>query len=283
MENNFAVFILTHGRPDNVKTYHTLKKHGYTGKVFFIIDNEDKTAERYYRNFGDAVIMFDKADIETRFDPCDNFNNRKTITHARNACFEIADKLQVKYFIQLDDDYVDFRYKKDGNLDNINKADIKNLDKIFELLVAYYKTIPALSIAIAQGGDFLGGKNGNAAKNPQLRKCMNSFICSTERRFNFRGTMNEDVNTYCTLGNQGNLFLTIPLIALQQSASQTNKGGITDTYLKYGTYVKSFYTVMQNPSSVKVSMMISNHQRIHHSVSWENTCACIIDEKYKKQ
>jgi len=31
MENkDFAVFILTHGRPDNVKTLSTLKKCGYT-------------------------------------------------------------------------------------------------------------------------------------------------------------------------------------------------------------------------------------------------------------
>lgn len=282
MIKDFAVFILTHGRPDKVKTYQTLLKHGYTGNIYLIIDNEDKTAEKYYKNFGSKVIMFNKSDIEKKFDVCDNFNNRKTITHARNACFEIAKNLNIKYFIELDDDYIDFRYKKDHNLININKKDIKNLDKIFELLLLYYKNINALSIAIAQGGDFLGGKNGNAAKNPQLRKCMNSFICCTDRKYNFRGTMNEDVNTYCLLGSQGNLFLTIPFIALQQSTSQNNEGGITDTYLKFGTYVKSFYTVMQNPSSVKISMMISNHKRIHHFVNWNNTVPCIIEEKYKK-
>jgi hypothetical protein len=38
MENNFAVFILTHGRPDNVKTFNTLKKCGYTGKIYFIVE-----------------------------------------------------------------------------------------------------------------------------------------------------------------------------------------------------------------------------------------------------
>ena len=43
--NNFAVFILTHGRPDNVITIKTLRQSGYTGKVYFIIDNEDKKSE----------------------------------------------------------------------------------------------------------------------------------------------------------------------------------------------------------------------------------------------
>ena len=279
---NFAVFILTNGRPNNVKTYNTLKKHGYTGKIFIIIDNEDTTAKEYIENFKEEVIIFNKEEIEKTFDTCDNFNNRKTITHARNACFKIAEDLKIKYFIQLDDDYIDFRYKINSNLENINKDDIKNLDKIFYSLLKYYKSTNFLSIAFAQGGDFLGGKDGNAAKNPILRKCMNSFICSTDRKFNFRGTMNEDVNTYTTLASKGSLFLTIPFIALQQTASQKNKGGITDTYLKYGTYVKSFYTVMQSPSSVKISMMSSNNKRIHHSINWNNTTPMILDEKYKK-
>lgn len=282
MLDDFAVFILSHGRPNNVKTFNTLKRHGYTGKIYVIIDNEDKTAGDYYKNFGDSVIIFDKDKIEKQIDTADNFGNRKVILHARCSCFQIAENLRIKYFIQLDDDYVDFRYKKDHKFENINKYDIKNLDKIFELLLKYYKNICASSIAIAQGGDFLGGKDGNAAKNPQFRKCMNSFVCSTDRKFNFRGSINEDVNTYTTLGQTGHLFLTIPNIALQQSASQKNKGGITDSYLNYGTYVKSFYSIIYCPSSVFISMMISRHPRIHHSIKWVNTVPMIIDEKYKK-
>lgn len=283
MLEDFAVFILTHGRPDNVKTFETLKRHGYAGSIYIIIDNEDKTADRYYEKYGDKVIMFDKEEIEKRIDVADNFGNRKVILHARCACFDIAEKIGVKYFIQLDDDYTDFRYKKDCQYESINKADIKRLDKIFNMLLEYYKSIPALSIAIAQGGDFLGGKDGNAAKNPQFRKCMNSFVCSIDRRFYFRGTMNEDVNTYTTLGHSGNLFLTIPNIALQQVASQENSGGITETYLNLGTYVKSFYTVMHCPSSVFISMMNSEHPRIHHLVKWGNTVPMIIDEKYQRK
>ena len=38
MRNDFAVFILTHGRADNVVTVPAIKKAGYTGKIYFIID-----------------------------------------------------------------------------------------------------------------------------------------------------------------------------------------------------------------------------------------------------
>ena len=282
MLKDFAVFILSHGRPDRITTYKLLKRSGYTGLIYIIIDNEDKKAERYYQNYGKQVIMFNKEEIEKEIDTADNFGNRQTILHARCACFDIAKQLGIKYFIQLDDDYIQFAYRRDNNFDYKWKL-IRNLDKIFDILLEYYKTIPALSIALAQGGDFLGGENSYYAKIGKVkRKCMNSFICSVDRRFNFHGTMNEDVNTYCLLGSQGNLFLTIPSLSLTQQSSQQNKSGIVETYLKYGTYVKSFYTVIHNPSSVFISILNSKYIRIHHSVKWDNTVPMIIEEKYKK-
>jgi len=40
------------GRANNMKTVKTLEKCGYTGKWYIICDNEDKTIEDYYNNFG---------------------------------------------------------------------------------------------------------------------------------------------------------------------------------------------------------------------------------------
>ena len=286
MENkDFAVFILTHGRPDNVKTLNTLKKCGYTGKIYFIVDNEDKTIEQYQKNYGiENVKIFDKKAMADEVDEGNNFDERRTITHARNACFKIANGIGVTYFIQLDDDYTAFEWRyesKDGKKLKVHK--ITNLDKILNLYLEFYKNTNFKSIAFAQGGDFIGGvENQNVKKRPLMRKCMNSFICSTERPFQFVGAMNEDVNTYCTLGNRGQLFGTIPMISLTQTATQSQKSGITDMYAKYGTYCKAFTTVIMHPSGVKVSMMNASNQRIHHSIKWINTTPMILNEKYKK-
>ena len=110
MENkDFAVFILTHGRPDNVKTLSTLKKCGYTGRVYFIVDNEDRAIGQYQKNYGhEYVKIFDKKVIAEKVDEGNNFDNRKVIIHARNACFEIAKDLGITYFVQFDDDYYYF-------------------------------------------------------------------------------------------------------------------------------------------------------------------------------
>ena len=286
MENkDFAVFILTHGRPDNVKTLSTLKKCGYTGNIYFIVDNEDKCIEQYQKNFGiENVKIFDKKAMADEVDEGNNFDERRTITHARNACFEIAKEIGITYFIQLDDDYTAFEWRyesKCGKKLKVHK--ITNLNKIFDLYLEFFKNTKFKSIALAQGGDFIGGvSNPNVQKRPLMRKCMNSFICSAERPFQFIGAMNEDVNTYTTLGSRGDLFGTIPMISLTQTATQGQKSGITDMYLKYGTYCKAFTTTMMHPSSVKVSMMSSNNPRIHHSIKWINTTPMIISCDYKK-
>lgn len=98
MRDDFAVFILTHGRADNIKTLKALKKGNYTGKWYIVIDNEDDTADEYYKRYGDRVIMFDKLAISKTFDTADTFSDRRTIVYARNACFDIAKQVGVSTF-----------------------------------------------------------------------------------------------------------------------------------------------------------------------------------------
>ncbi len=275
---SFAVFILTHGRPDNVLTYKTLKKCNYTGKIYFILDDEDLTIDRYIENFGiENIIVFDKKTMADNMDEANNFNNRKVIVHARNFTFKIAKKLGIKHFLQLDDDYYEINYKY---LDIKGSKMPKNIDKIFDLMITYLKSIPALSVAFAQMGDFIGGiDNGKGLYRFSKRKCMNSFFCSTDKYFQFLGSINEDVNTYTTLASRGNLFLTIPVIAINQKDSQLQKKGMSDIYKEQGTYIKSFTSVLFNPSGVKASIMNANHKRIHHSIKWKNTTPMIINQK----
>lgn len=282
MLEDFCVFIFSHGRPDNFFTLDTLKKHGYTGPFYIVVDNEDKTAYRYFEKFGDKVIVFDKSAVEKSFDVGDNFQDRRAIVYARNDSFRIAKELGYKYFIQLEDDYLNFNYRINSKGENIVPLYIKNLDLVFDALLRYYKSIPAKCFAIAQGGDFLGGKDGNATKHPALRKVMNSLFCSVDRPFQFVGRMNDDVNTYTESARRGNLFIAFPYVALQQVLTQKAKGGHSDIYKRFGTYVKSFISVMYAPSCVRVRAMNSKHPRLHHAVSWNNTAPCIIREEWRK-
>lgn len=287
MRNDFAILILTHGRPDNIKTLSSLKRAGYTGKYYIVIDNEDEKANEYYNLYGDKVIMFDKQAISDNpnYDKFDNNNNKKVIYFARNAAMEIAKDLGLKYYMQFDDDYTNFmyRYEKKDSLGRLESLQMKNMDDIINHLIEFLNNTKALTVCFSQGGDHLGGVNGGIWKTKLKRKAMNSFLVDVDRSFKFYGRINEDVNTYTMLGNRGELFFTIADIQLNQAQTQSNAGGMTDVYLDSGTYVKSFYSIICSPQAVKISMMGDTQMRIHHKVYWNYCVPKILNEKYKKQ
>lgn len=282
VRDNFAIFILTHGRADNVVTLKTLKSCGYTGKYYLIVDNEDSQQQKYLDNFGtDHVIIFDKLTKSRVTDTCDLQKKRNIVVFARNSCHEIAKQLGLTYFLELDDDYIEFRqrYEKDGTL---SSRFVLDFDSCVEATLDYLDESHATSIAWAQMGDFIGGLGCSMYRDRVTRKVMNSFFCRVDKPFEFYGRINEDVNAYVTLGSRGVLFLTVADIALNQIDTQQNKGGLTDSYLDNGTYIKSFYTVMMNPSSVKIASMGVTHIRFHHSVNWECAVPKIISSKFRQ-
>lgn len=280
---DFAAIILTHGRPDRLHTLRALTRQGYTGRVVILIDNEDKTRAEYEKRFGNKVHVFDKKAISATFDEGDNFEDRRAIIYARNAAFEEARKINAKWFIELDDDYQDFRYRSDANFQYCDKTNLSNLDAVFDLMVDYLERTKATSVAMAQNGDFIGGKNGTRSKQLKpWRKAMNTFVFRTDSEFRFFGRINEDVNAYSCGGRKGNLFFTIPNFGVCQKQTQANSGGMTELYLDSGTYVKSFYSVMYAPSCVKVVDMGPVYRRMHHRILWKNAVPCILDEELKK-
>lgn len=284
-KKDFVVFILTHGRVDNQYTYRSLCEQGYTGRCVFVLDNEDGQVEEYKRRYGaDNCYVFDKLAMSKRIDEVFR-GDRRVIVYARNACFDAARALGYKYFIELDDDYTSFVWRFDAECAYTPKTPkIKNLDVVFESMLRYYINTPLTSLAMAQGGDFIGGSSNQMLRSiGTKRKAMNSFICSVDRPFEFKGRINEDVNAYTQLTSVGKIFLTIVQCNLQQKITQSNGGGMTDVYRDSGTYVKSFSSVIVFPSGVKVTLLNSHHKRIHHNVYWEHTAPKILQEKWRKK
>ena len=196
--------------------------------------------------------------------------------------FKIAKDLGLTYFMELDDDYseIQYRWAEKGKL---MVKDVRSLDEIINSLITFLKQSNSVTVALSQNGDFVGGAQGDNCKKGLLRKAMNSFICRTDNPFDFRGTMNEDVVTYTTLGSRGKLFFSLVPVVIKQIQTQSLSGGMTEAYSESGTYIKSFYAVMSMPSAVKISMLNSSHKRIHHKISWNNCVPKIISEKYRKE
>jgi len=276
---NFACFILTHGRPDNQKTLSTLLKQGYTGKIYLIVDNEDITAEQYKAKY-DNVIVFDKEEAAKNTDRGDVIQKKNTVLFARNMCHEIAANLGLEYFLELDDDYSNVKYRYDNGVILANKTP-ESLDAIFDCYLDFLDVSNAKAVCFAQGGDLICGRD-NFHQIRIKRKAMNAFFCRTDRPFKFVGRMNDDVNTYVTLSHKGHIFFTVGDISINQADTQQNAGGLTEMYKENGTYMKSFYTIMMCPSAVKIST-IGSHVRIHHRINWKYCAPKIMRQDWKKE
>lgn len=278
---NFAVFILSYKRANNIITYKTLRNQNYTGDIYIVIDNTDPEQEIYKQIYGDKVIVFDKQEVAKKVDTIDNFKKMNAVVYARNKVWDIAKDLELDYFLVLDDDYnvVATRYIKD-NL--FKQKAIPNLDKLFEITLDYFIESGAKALAYGQNGDFIGGAGSYLWRQKILRKMMNSFFFKTSEPIKFKGSTNEDVNAYVYFGNKGDLFITIRDVAINQAQTQKQEGGLTDIYLEQGTYIKSLYSVIVHPAGVKINRMGDSYKRIHHNVIWEHTVPKILNQKYKK-
>lgn len=279
LPSDYAVIIPTHGRCDRVYTYDSLRKSGYTGPIYLLCDDGDKQLDQYKEKYGDKVLVFSKGDYAGRFDKMDNFGNKACVVYARNAMWDVAKKLGLTCFAVMDDDYTSLDYRITGEATYYARK-MKNADSVFSAFVEFINSTKVSTICFAQGGDFIGGAdNSQVRKGFEVsRKMMNVYFFHSDRQIEFKGTINEDLTSSISEGVVGNVLLTTRLCSITQKQTQQNAGGLTDIYLDFGTYVKSFYSVMYAPSCVRISAMGDSSKRIHHEVRWKYAVPKILRE-----
>lgn len=283
MIHNYCVFILSYGRANNIATLDTLHKQGYVGEVFIVVSDDDPQLSKYKHNFKNSLVIFnrEKAVKATDTDFMDNMRDYSGVICARNYLFEIAKEKGFDYFIELDDDYKEFSYRFPSK-GMLLQRPIKDLNRVFDITFNFLDDSKAIVISWSQGGDLIGGLTGNYP-HKILRKAMNSFFCKTDKPFKFFGRINEDANMYCYYNSRGGLVLQVTDLMINQEVTQRNEYGMTDLYLDYGTYLKSFYSVMIQPSSVTIRDMGVENFRPHHFINKDLTNPKIINQKYRKK
>ena len=281
VRDGFAIFVLTHGRPKFLAqhTARALHADGYTGPWWILLDDADETRAEYEERWPGRVLIFHKDDAHA--DMGDNGGPTGTIIYARNAVDRIAAELGLTWTLQLDDDYNWFGHRfVDGAA--LRGCITRRFDEVIEIYLDFLEDTGALTVAFAQGGDYMGGAMAGFQTTRVRRKAMNSFFCRVGRPVGWVGRFNEDVNAYVAKGATGELFLTAADFALDQVSSQQASGGMTDGYKQIGTYAKSFYSVMFAPSAVKITTLGRLYDRIHHTVLWNSAVPKILPEAHRK-
>lgn len=277
MRDDFAVLIITHGRPDNQLTLSCLQKLGYNGKLYLVVDDEDKTMDKYIEKYGaDMVKVFHKVPW---FDIGDNFYEQKNSSvFARNECFKIARDLGLKYFLELDDDFtrMAIRYNDGGALKEHKPKDI---GKLFDIFIEYLELEPITCLGFSTEVSMIGGVDGEFAKGI-TRRVRNTFFCKVDKPFEFKGRF-EDISTPAWYNSIGHIFMSITAVMISTLDKEKNHGGMAEMKNQNISYFERFYGVMWMPSAIKIRRMDGegNHKE---NVSWNNVVPKIISERWKK-
>lgn len=280
MRDDFAVFIPTHGRPEKQLTLELLKKEGYDGKWYLVLDNEDETKGEYEKRYGtENIIVFDKTEWMEKVDSMDNFHEHRASVYARNFIFQAARERGIKNFLMVDDDStaISYRYEKDGRL--LTKHFNGKINKIFQYMVKFAEDSQAAAVSFGMVQYLMGGVNSSNLKKGLIRKSLNSFFCSVDRPIEFFGSICEDVAAYTTYGSRGRLFFSFIPITLQPVKTMTIESGMTEVYREKGEYIKFFYPIISSPSSVEIAYKNGN---AYHKIKMDLCVPKIISEKYKK-
>ena len=250
MRDDFAIFILSHGRADTMTTAQAILNAGYTGKWFVIIDDLDEQKDLYIENYGERVIVFDKKLWDEKTDTITNTGDLRSVVFARNASYEIARDMGLNFFAEFDDDLTVFRFRYDES-GTLKGKKIINLDSVIEAMIEFQAYSKAVSVGFACDGGFIGGTEGKF-KQGILRSVHQAFILRTDMPIEFKGLINEDgiVTEYCN--STGKLALEITCITQMSPVRSRNSGGLQDLYKANDEYVRAFYSVIAYPNNLKI-------------------------------
>lgn len=250
MRSDFAVLILTHGRADKQLTYEALKKGGYTGKTYLVIDDLDEQREEYERRYGDKVIVFDKREYAKKVDTMTTKDELRSVVFARNAAYDIAKYLGLEFFGMFDDDLTSFTFRHVSG-GRLLSAPVTDFDSLFCSMVGFLETSGATSLNIASSGALIGGASG-AFGNGMRWNINQALVVRMSDRLRFVGILNEDMNALLLGKDDGQLMLEAYAITKNAPERGSNDGGLQELYDDNKQYVRDFYSVIISPSSLRI-------------------------------
>ena len=277
MKNDYAVFIISHKRPE-VETLQALKATGYTGEYFIVVDDKDSSIEEYKSRYKDHVIIFNKEEMLKVTDTIDNYQILNAAVYAMNYCIKYSREKGYKYIAIFDDDTksIRMRYEKEGKL---KVCDISDLNKVLELYINFLEKSNFLCVSFLPAARLIGGINSEIWKKREYNNVANIFIIRTDSPY-FKGSLYQDL-TYSVLNNyRGKLVKAVlPVVYYQEPPENNLNGGLAETYTKYSKYTSIFHTVIACPSAVHIKASKDDIQIIAHKDAYVPK---ILRETWKK-
>jgi len=276
---NFAIFIITHNRPDKQYTLKTLRDGGYTGLLYLVADDEDESVKQLIlKNPLEAVLTFSKSKYESSSEVLLQ-GVRASALFARNACEDFAKKLCLDAFAVMDDDIVGLRYRwlEDGKIRSLCVQ--SGLDEVFELYASFILEHNIITTSFVHVMFYVGGANNLAERISNLRDTYQIHIRNAKHPVDWLSVINEDIITEIDSSKKGNIWWSLPFVVYDAQAMNSNDGGNKEYYENVSATTRALLATVVCPNCCSVGY---SHGKIRILQNKQASYPMIVSSRYKK-
>jgi hypothetical protein len=274
------IFIPSYHRANNVKTAKYFIKKGYNAKnIHIVIDDatdDIKDYEKVSKNLGCNLHIYNMEESIKRYDYVHRVSKlRRSAGQGRNMFFDIAKKLDIDFYIVIDDDTRQYEIKPFAIY--TRGAILQDFELVFNGVKEFMERQKVGVFGLSQTGDMFQVPDSKMFR----KKVMNTTFYNT--RYIYRGeksALDSDTSLFVGLMNEGYFTGSVATgLALNPTSSATQTGGLTPTYNENKLLSKSLVIPIQFPSLAQAEKQKKNGSRLHHKIKYKNLFPCIIKGK----
>lgn len=262
------IFIPSYHRPRNLKTVSYFLKIGWEPqKLIVFVDNIADDIDQYQdvsKQLGFTLVVFDMAEARRRYDYVHRpSTSRRSAGQARNMFYDYAKSKGIGFFVMMDDDTRNYQVHPFGKYIRMATRDdiIDTYSEIREMMVRQKIGLFGLS----QTGDMFAVRSDKLIR----WKVMNTTFINTRYIYRGeRGVQDDDTSQFSAIMNRGLFTGSMASgLVLQQTASATATGGLTELYNECKLLNKALVCPIQFPSAIIAEKQVCNGGRIHHRIN----------------
>lgn len=272
------IFIPCYERAENIKTLYYFIKIGWDkSKIHILIDNEQKQRQEYIEACGKYSVWYHVFNYKEAYKEYDFVYNvseeARTAGMARNQISKIARKLNIDVYVVIDDDTRGYQLRAFNEyVKSIETGE--EIRFVFDYIAEFMKAKKIGVFALCQTGDMFEKRISKLLR----RKVMNTtFYLTKYYDGGERDLLDNDTSMFCEIHNQG-LFTGSYAsgLVLCQTASATQKGGMTELYKEQKLLKKALCVPIQHPSAVHSEKQVMNGGRLHHRINYRYIAPMIV-------
>ena len=295
MRDDFAIIIPSYDRYD-VLEKHTLKmlnKYNYSGRWYVVVDDSDPQLEKYKKQIPEShLFVFNKKEHHNGYDEFYNKDIDCKLCALHYIQTDLVYKLNIKYYMLIDDDIADLMIRKPYNNKLLSKGSVngEQFEKTIEYYLEFLKNTHYNNISFCSEYEIHSGVNDKIFTQGYLHKILSIYLIEVNNVYPFYSIFEEEIiSTY--LNGLHNIYaISFPYLFFKTLQSyieneKRNDGGNSYLYNKFTNtrYLTIMCLLMCRPSSIlRINYNRKGRFGIDYIRDSRNIYPMVIDGRWKK-